>query len=284
MSFRLQGNNYDDPPVMDSRTLPNSNGNGKASKKAAAKRRAVSTKPKKKSSTAAEDAELQALLLGSLLNQQNQQVKPKKPSKPRKSKTNTFHDENEELLNLLAQSQQQQQTPAKRQRTTKPKANNQANSESGILNSIINNLNQELHVPGYNYLGPGTKYRERKSGKLGKSKQIPVNELDHAAMIHDAAYEQYPDIGNRTVADHQFRQQAQSIYNNPNIDLGQRATSVAADTVFAGKNLIGAGDFLKSKPRASKKKQEVQMLSQPESEMFYDSSDTEEDNDDEMKD
>lgn len=41
----------------------------------------------------------------------------------------------------------------------------------------------EHHFPGYQYLGPGTKYKTRQS--LGIE---PINDLDRIAMIHDGQY------------------------------------------------------------------------------------------------
>ena len=47
---------------------------------------------------------------------------------------------------------------------------------------------REWHWPGYNYLGPGTKLRERQASSNPKYRN-PVNRLDALALKHDLAYE-----------------------------------------------------------------------------------------------
>ena len=49
----------------------------------------------------------------------------------------------------------------------------------GILNNFIENLGSrgiELHYPGYNYLGPGTRLEEKLRNSVA-----PINPLDAAA-------------------------------------------------------------------------------------------------------
>ena len=53
----------------------------------------------------------------------------------------------------------------------------------GLGNKIINNLPFELHLPGYQYCGPGTKLTEPLArGDPG------INPLDAACKDHDIAY------------------------------------------------------------------------------------------------
>lgn len=67
---------------------------------------------------------------------------------------------------------------------------------SGLVNSAINNLPFELHVPGYQYLGPGTKLSKRLArGDPG------VNKLDQAAKEHDIAYSNSKELSDRHIAD-----------------------------------------------------------------------------------
>ncbi|KAL4132177.1 hypothetical protein QTP88_009384 [Uroleucon formosanum] len=59
------------------------------------------------------------------------------------------------------------------------------NKGSGLINSVINHLPVELHLPGYNFAGPGTKLKERLArGERG------INNLDELARAHDIAYEE----------------------------------------------------------------------------------------------
>lgn len=62
---------------------------------------------------------------------------------------------------------------------------------AGILNTLINKLPIELHLPGYRFCGPGTKLRKRLArGDTG------INPLDEACKIHDIAYD--PQCVNET--------------------------------------------------------------------------------------
>lgn len=62
-------------------------------------------------------------------------------------------------------------------------------SGSGIVNTLINKLPFEIHIPGYNFCGPGTKLSKRIArGDRG------VNPLDESCRKHDIAYSQFKDI------------------------------------------------------------------------------------------
>lgn len=54
---------------------------------------------------------------------------------------------------------------------------------SGVVNSLINKLPFEAHIPGYQYCGPGTKLEKRlRRGDPG------INALDRSCREHDIAY------------------------------------------------------------------------------------------------
>ena len=55
----------------------------------------------------------------------------------------------------------------------------------GLLNNIINKLLFELHLPGYQYCGPGIKL-----AKCLKRGVLSINPLDSACKEHDIAYSQ----------------------------------------------------------------------------------------------
>jgi hypothetical protein len=118
--------------------------------------------------------------------------------------------------------------------------NSNENESSGYINSIINSLPVELHAPGYNFLGPGTKYKDRISGKFGSSNQHPINALDAAALLHDAAYTKYNDVHHRVKADKVLRQTAKEIYSNSTNPIGERSTAYFTDKVFQLKKLFDA--------------------------------------------
>ncbi|KAJ9592371.1 hypothetical protein L9F63_015977, partial [Diploptera punctata] len=73
----------------------------------------------------------------------------------------------------------------------------------GILNKLINKLPVELHIPGYQYCGPGTKVDKRlKRGDRG------INPLDAACLIHDIKYSQSSNLDHRHTADLQLAKKA----------------------------------------------------------------------------
>ena len=55
-----------------------------------------------------------------------------------------------------------------------------------LLNKVINNLPVEMHLPGHNFTGPGTKLNKRLNPDLTPSK--PINRVDKAAYHHDLCY------------------------------------------------------------------------------------------------
>ena len=70
-------------------------------------------------------------------------------------------------------------------------------SGDGLLNTAINKLPFELHIPGgYRFCGPGTKLEKRLArGDKG------INELDEACKEHDIAYSKEKDLEHRHKAD-----------------------------------------------------------------------------------
>lgn len=75
-------------------------------------------------------------------------------------------------------------------------------SFSLLLNWLINRLPFELHLPGYQYCGPGTRLRRR----LAKG-QRGINRLDQACLQHDLAYARHPpdSLEHRHAADRLLR-------------------------------------------------------------------------------
>ena len=66
----------------------------------------------------------------------------------------------------------------------------------GFVNNLINSLPIELHLPGYQFCGPGTKLRQR-----FERGDIRINPLDPPCTEHDIAYSQAKDINIRHQAD-----------------------------------------------------------------------------------
>ena len=55
-----------------------------------------------------------------------------------------------------------------------------------MLNKVINNLPVEMHLPGHNFTGPGTKLKKRLNPNLSPKKwSKPINRVDKVAYHHD---------------------------------------------------------------------------------------------------
>lgn len=106
----------------------------------------------------------------------------------------------------------------------------------GLLNSAINNLPFELHLPGYNYCGPGTKLHKRlQRGDTG------INALDNACMKHDIAYDKFSDLADRHCADLELYKMAKQRTKSKNAGPGERIASWLVSKVMKSKMKAGAG-------------------------------------------
>uniref|UniRef100_A0A1B6KAY5 Phospholipase A2-like domain-containing protein n=1 Tax=Graphocephala atropunctata TaxID=36148 RepID=A0A1B6KAY5_9HEMI len=107
---------------------------------------------------------------------------------------------------------------------------------SGLLNDFINNLPFELHVPGYQYLGPGTKLDKRlKRGDPG------INPLDKAAMEHDKYYAKHKDTNSRHIADKILQDKAVERILSKDASLGERFIAVPTAGAMFLKRKLGMG-------------------------------------------
>lgn len=105
-----------------------------------------------------------------------------------------------------------------------------------VLNKAIDLLPVELHLPSYNYCGPGTKLARRLArGDKG------VNPLDEACKAHDIAYSKYSDSGNRRVADNILASKAWSRVKSSDASLGERAAALAVSAAMKAKTKLGGG-------------------------------------------
>ena len=63
-----------------------------------------------------------------------------------------------------------------------------------LVNRVINQLPFEMHLPGHNFTGPGTKLDKRLNPDLSwKPWSKPVNRVDEAAYRHDLCYWKHRD-------------------------------------------------------------------------------------------
>lgn len=106
----------------------------------------------------------------------------------------------------------------------------------GLVNKLIDILPFELHLPGYNYCGPGTKLRDRlQRGDKG------INELDEACKQHDIAYNNSKYLGDRHKADIQLMNMAQRRMQAKDASKGEKMASWLVNKVMKTKVKVGAG-------------------------------------------
>lgn len=110
---------------------------------------------------------------------------------------------------------------------------------TGLLNSVINKLPFELHIPGYNFCGPGTRLQKRLlRGDKG------VNQLDEACKQHDIAYSNTNDLSSRRKADRVLAQKAFRILrsgSSSSSSLGEKAAALGVASVMTAKTKLGMG-------------------------------------------
>lgn len=114
------------------------------------------------------------------------------------------------------------------------------------LNRAIDVLPVELHIPGYQYCGPGTKLQERlKRGDPG------INPLDAACKQHDIAYYTYKDTKNRAEADRVLAERAWERVKSSDASAAEKAAAWAVTNIMKVKSKVGGRI---RKRRAPKKK------------------------------
>jgi hypothetical protein len=107
----------------------------------------------------------------------------------------------------------------------------------GLINKIINHLPVELHVPGYQYCGPGTKLAKRLArGDSG------INPLDAACKEHDIAYSKNPEnIAARNAADKVLAERAWNRVLAKDASIGEKAVAWGVTNTMKAKSKLGMG-------------------------------------------
>lgn len=106
----------------------------------------------------------------------------------------------------------------------------------GLLNTVINKLPIELHIPSYNFCGPGTKLNKRLSrGDTG------INLLDEACKEHDIAYLKYSDSEKRREADKVLAEKAFNRFKASDSGLGEKLSALAVTGIMKTKTKFGMG-------------------------------------------
>lgn len=119
---------------------------------------------------------------------------------------------------------------------------------AGLLNSAINALPFELHIPGYQFCGPGTKLAKRLArGDRG------VNPLDAACREHDIAYSRDSDLAARHAADRVLTQRAGKRVFAKDAGLGERAAAATVWAAMKVKTKLGMGVTREKKTKKKKR-------------------------------
>lgn len=107
--------------------------------------------------------------------------------------------------------------------------NNKEKKAFGLIDRIINKM-PEIHIPGYQYCGPGTKLAERLArGDPG------INKLDVACKEHDFAYASCKDTKSRRKADKELIGRAFKRVYSGDAKLDERAAALLVSGLMGAK-------------------------------------------------
>lgn len=118
-----------------------------------------------------------------------------------------------------------------------------------LINTAIDALPIELHLPTYQYCGPGTKLQKRlKRGDPG------INKLDEACKAHDIAYSNYTDSERRSIADRALAEKAWQRVKSSDASVAERAAALAVSAAMKAKTAIGGGSRRRRKRNTQRRK------------------------------
>lgn len=106
----------------------------------------------------------------------------------------------------------------------------------GLLNNLINKLPFELHIPSYNFCGPGTKLKDRLArGDRG------VNPLDEACREHDIEYSNKKSLADRHIADRNLAEKAWQRVKAKDSSISEKINSLLVTNTMKAKTKLGMG-------------------------------------------
>ncbi|KYN22202.1 hypothetical protein ALC57_05404 [Trachymyrmex cornetzi] len=116
-----------------------------------------------------------------------------------------------------------------------------------LLNRTINALPFELHIPGYQFCGPGIHLAKRLArGDRG------VNPLDVACRKHDIAYSQNNNLADRHIADRILTEKARQRITASDSTIGEKAAATAIWAAMKTKTKLGMGMPKRKKTRRNR--------------------------------
>lgn len=119
-----------------------------------------------------------------------------------------------------------------------------------LIDRVIDKIPFELHVPTYQYCGPGTHLEKRlKRGDPG------INPLDAACKIHDIAYNKHKDSNDRSIADQILQNEALKRVFAKDSTFGEKTVALGvAATMKVKRKMSGKGLTKTSRKCMMKKK------------------------------
>lgn len=106
----------------------------------------------------------------------------------------------------------------------------------GMVNWAIKHIPFEMHIPGYQYCGPGTKLRER----LARN-DPGINPLDLACKEHDISYSKFKNTDQRNIADKILAEKAWQRTKSSDASISERAAALAITNIMKTKAMMGMG-------------------------------------------
>lgn len=113
----------------------------------------------------------------------------------------------------------------------------------GLFNKLLNKLPFELHIPGYQFCGPGTELEKRlRRGDRG------VNELDAACREHDIAYRDHKEnLTKRHEADLSLAERAWRRLKSHDSSIGEKIAAWGITNAMKAKVKFGMGHAKRQK-------------------------------------
>lgn len=125
-----------------------------------------------------------------------------------------------------------------------------------LLNWLINHLPFEIHLPGYNYCGPGTNLIERLArGDKG------INQLDEYCKEHDIAYSRSLSLKDRLKADIRLMKMARKRIQAPDAGIGEKIAAQLVNKAMLAKVKLGSGNIKPNTKRTGLKKHFKKVIS-----------------------
>ncbi|XP_055850399.1 uncharacterized protein LOC129914971 [Episyrphus balteatus] len=119
---------------------------------------------------------------------------------------------------------------------------------NGLINSLINKLPFELHLPSYNFCGPGTKLEKRLArGDRG------INQLDEACREHDIAYSKSNNLNYRHSADKILSEKSWQRFKAKDSTLSEKLNSLLVTNMMKAKSTLGMGISSKTKTKKDRR-------------------------------